>query len=281
MDSQWTSGKGGEPTATPQADLLARLSELRARLDVLAPGDEEAAERARAAADGIRRANERIATLERLLAESRAREETLAAAAVRDHRDIVEMQAHLTELSGTASRVASAEAGIAEAHARAEEADRRAAANEEQMATLESVKQELTTRVATLEEELHAARSLALGVPSDQARASRLETERDAAREEAAAERRAALDARLRLASAEGRVRALTTRLATLDDKVRDLTMQQAGAAPAEAEAASERPLVQEPEAEAEATEGPMIDLRDPENPVVSERPSTRRSWRG
>jgi hypothetical protein len=163
------------------------------------------------------------------------------------------LEARVTELAGHAARVAYAEQALFEAHDRAEAALRRAEMLEGEMHSARVEADRLRQRVMELEASLRTALAQVGEIASERIRADRLEAERDAARDQASAERSLSLTSQARAAEAEGRLAALEARLVSLDRRLSDitLTMTRPGIAPGD-------------------VPDQVIDIREPEVPVAA-----------
>jgi len=250
------------------ARLAARVAELRAQLDALAPTDEISVRRAREAREGVRETHERIAALERLLAASRDREEQLAAHSIRDQGLAADLHAEIADLRAAMARASDAEELLQEAQVRASDAGRRASMLEEQVREQTREAGRLRARAASLEADLRAAITEVAAAASDRVRAGQLERERDAAREEAEQERRRSVESRLRAAEAEARLAVFESRVSALDERLARLTALLPGGH--QQEAAAEAPLPPTHD----VSPGVVLDLRGVE-PGAADDPDT------
>jgi chromosome segregation ATPase len=218
-----------------QARLAARIVELRAQLAALAPATDEDRAASRRLADDAAAIHGRVLVLERLLAESRSREEELADRMLREASLEADLHARLTEMAGTLARATDAEALLADATHRAEEAERRAAALAEQARTHARENETLRLRVDGLETDLRAAVAEVAAAAGDRVRSAQLVRERDEARADAEAQRRAAMEGRLRNAEADARVKVLEDRVGSLHERVMGLLAKLPGATTSDA----------------------------------------------
>jgi hypothetical protein len=69
--------------------LVSRLAELRAQVEILAPPDQD---RGREAIERLLQAQERVATLEQMLARAREREDSLTVQSIRDQAAIADSE---------------------------------------------------------------------------------------------------------------------------------------------------------------------------------------------
>jgi hypothetical protein len=196
--------------------LLELLTDLRTRLEIAAPDDQV---RRPDATELIRQAQERIATLEQMLAWARAREAELTARAVRGDMRVAHLESAVGELNSIARKASEAEAGRLRAETLAVESQQQLTAaraelraREVEVGRLSARCREFESDIATLADEL-ASTTVA------RTRAERLERERDVALERARAESRQALDERLRAAEAERQLDVLRDRLRELEQR--------------------------------------------------------------
>lgn len=196
--------------------LATRLGELRAQLVAILPEGEEALRNAQEAAEEARAREERIGTLERLLAAARQQQEDLTAQVVRDQSAIEDLQSRKEELTDMVARLVEFERGRAAAEARATEAERRADRVQVELSGLRDDLQRTRTRVSELESDLSAAAVEVAAGATARATAQRLAMQRDEARERAEAERRMAAADRVRADEAERRLAELESRAVTV-----------------------------------------------------------------
>jgi chromosome segregation ATPase len=196
--------------------LATRLGEMRAQLVAILPEGEEALRNAQEAAEEARAREERIGTLERLLAAARQQQEDLTAQIVRDQSVIEDLQSRKEELTDMVARLVEFERGRAAAEARATEAERRADRVEVELSGLRDDLQRTRTRVSELESDLSAAAVEVAAGATARATAQRLAMQRDEARERAEAERRMAAADRVRADEAERRLAELESRTVTV-----------------------------------------------------------------
>lgn len=233
--------------------LAARIVELRAQLAALAPAPTRSAEVPSAALQ------ERVVVLERLLGESRAREEQLTAQLLRGAEVEADLHARVVDLSATVARTMDAEVLLNEAMQRAEDAERRAVTLAEQARAHARENETLHMRVEGLETDLHAAVTEVAASAGDRVRAAQLVTERDEARADAEAQRAAVVEGRLHAAEVQARITALQERVAALQHRVTQLLGTSATPVPGEA----------------------LVDLRGVDEPSAeTETPEQQESWR-
>jgi DNA repair exonuclease SbcCD ATPase subunit len=224
----------GVPAPTTSTDrLVSRLTELRAQVEVLAPPDQD---RGREAIERMHQAQERVATLELMLARAREREDSLTVQTIRDQAAIADGEARIAELSTIAARVAASEAARREESAAAAEDKRKltlaqteAEARQEEIERLRSRCSELETDLSRLAGEVAAATVARV-------EASRTERERNEARDRAYTERRLAAEDRQRAAEANLRATELQSRLRKAEQRIVQLTNERS-ASGAESEA--------------------------------------------
>jgi hypothetical protein len=227
-------GSAGRSTSADR--LVARLSELRGHLELLAPQDQE---RGREAIERIHQAQERIATLEEMLAQARDREDGLTTQAIRDRARIAELGSQIAELSSIAARVSAAEEAHAQAEAGAADSDRARERAEAEGRGQAAEAERLRARCSELErDQQEIAEELAAAAVA-RAKTARLETERNEARDRAQTERRLAAEDRLRAAAAELRASELQSQLRTAERRIVQLTNER-GASAAKPEASPE-----------------------------------------
>jgi chromosome segregation ATPase len=201
--------------------LVARLAELREKLEVLAPQDQE---RGRQAVERIREGQERIATLEALLGSAREREHDLTIQLVRDRAHISEYEGQVSELGTIAARVSSAEEGRREAEGAAVERERALAVAEADLDAVRAEAERLRSRCSELEADLRVVASEMAEATMARNAAARLERERNEARERATTERRLAAADRARAAEAEVRAAELRAQLGAAERRIVQLS---------------------------------------------------------
>jgi hypothetical protein len=203
--------------------LTDRLAELRARLEVLATGDPT---RGLEAIEGIREAEERIGTLELMLARAREREDGLTAQTVRDQATIAICETRIAELSATAAAFPESEAARREAEVKLAEAERRLMLAQAEAQAGQGEIEGLRSRCLKLEAELSEYAEEVASSAVARAEVAKAERERDEARSRAYTERRLAAEDRRRAAEADlhttelrYRLRAAERRLAPLGNE--------------------------------------------------------------
>jgi chromosome segregation ATPase len=218
--------------------LVSRLAELRAQVEVMAPPDQD---RGREAMERMLQAEERVATLEQMLARAREREDSLTVQTIRDRAAIADAEARIAELGTIAARVAGSEAARREeAAAAAEDRRRLTLAESEAEARLAEIER-LRSRCSGLEEDLGRLAGEVAAATIARAEASRTERERNEARDRAAAERRLAAEDRRRAAEANLRATELQSQLRNAERRIVHLTNERS--APAAEPTASPRAL--------------------------------------
>jgi hypothetical protein len=224
----------GTPAPSVSADrLVSRLAELRAQVEVLAPPDQD---RGREAIERVRQAQERVATLELMLARAREREDSLTAQTVRDQAAIADGEARIAELGAIAARVVASEAARREEAADAAEAKRRLALAQTEAEARHAEIERLRTRCSELETDLSGLAGEVAAATVARAEAGRIERERNEARDRAYAERRLAAEDRRRAAEANLRATELQAQLRTAERRIVQLVNERS-ASEAEPEA--------------------------------------------
>jgi chromosome segregation ATPase len=226
----------GAGRSTSADRLVARLAELRGQLELLAPQDQE---RGREAIERIRQAQERIATLEVMLAQAREREDGLTTQAVRDRARISELGSEISELRSVAARVSTAEEARGEAEARAADSERARKLAEAEVHAQGAEAERLRARCSELERDQNEIAEELAAAAVARAKAARLETERNEARERAQTERRLAAEDRLRASAADLRATELHSQLRAVERRIVQLTNER-GASEAKSEAPQE-----------------------------------------
>jgi chromosome segregation ATPase len=197
--------------------LIARVAGLRDQLEAIAPPDQMGG---RQALDRIRDADERIETLEAMLASARMREHELTLQAIRDRAQVAEYEGQVSELGTIAARVAEAEVARREAESAAEERVRALAVAEADVVTLRIERDRLRSRCAELEADLRSLSADIAEAAIARTEAARLERERNQARERAQAERKLAAADRIRAEEAERRATELQSRLRAAERRI-------------------------------------------------------------
>jgi predicted nucleic acid-binding Zn-ribbon protein len=225
-EDRYRGPESGEPVRSRPAgsdDPIDRLARTRAQIEELAAGDPA---RGLEAIDEIHQAEERIWTLESMLARAREREEGLTAQTVRDRATIASCEVRIAELSTIAAAFPESEAarrgaevGLAEAERRLGSAQAEAQARRDEIERLRSRCLELETEIGEYAEEV-ASSAVA------RAEVAKAERERDEARSRAYTERRLAAEdrrrageANLRATELEYQLRAAERRLAHLANR--------------------------------------------------------------
>jgi chromosome segregation ATPase len=216
-----------EVSPTPDPDrLLARVGELRSLLDSLAPRTEADRKRAQTALDEAAGASERIRVLEKLLGESRVREEELTAAVVRETGSVADLQAQLATTAGSLARSTSAESLLDDAQRRAAAAERRADMLSGELRLRVAESSELRERCEGLENDLRAVTAQVAETASEAGRVTRLAEELELARRDAEDQRREAVSTGLKLVEAEATIEALSSRIEGMQARIRTLTTE-------------------------------------------------------
>lgn len=201
--------------------LVSRLAELRAQVEILAPPDQD---RGREAIERMLQAQERVATLEQMLARAREREDSLTVQSIRDQAAIADSESRLAEMSAIAARVATSEAARREEETVAAEANRKLTLAQAEADARRTEIERLRSRCSELETDLsRLAREVAAATVA-RAEASRTERERNEARDRASAERRLAAEDRRRAAEANLRAAELQSQLLAAERRIVKLT---------------------------------------------------------
>lgn len=212
--------------------LAERLTQLRAQLEAIQTEGENALRDVREAASEARRTHGRIATLERLLAASRAQEERLTSQLIGEQATIEELTSRNQELTTMVARVAEFERDRAAAEARATQSENEEARVRLELSTVQDELQRARTRNAELRSDLSAAAVEVAAGEGARATAQRLAMERDEARDRAEEERRMAATDRIRAAELERRVAELEAReepVVTPEPNIEDATPETPG----------------------------------------------------
>ncbi len=209
------------PASKSTDRLVSRLAELRAQVEILAPPDQD---RGREAIERMLQAQERVATLEQMLARAREREDSLTVQSIRDQAAIADSESRLAEMSAIAARVATSEEARREAETVAAEADRKLTLAQAEAEARQGEIERLRSRCSELETDLsRLAREVAAATVA-RAEASRTERERNEARDRASAERRLAAEDRRRAAEANLRATELQAQLLAAERRIVKLT---------------------------------------------------------
>ena len=203
--------------------LITRLAELRAQLEVLAPADQA---RGLETIEEIRHAQERIGTLELMLARAREREDGLTAQSVREQSTIAACETRIAELTAIAGRLPASEAARREAEITVAETSKRLALAQAEAEARQAEIERLRTRSSELEAELGAVAVESVSAAVARAEVARAERELNEARDRAyterqlaAADRRRAAEADLRAIDLQHQLRIAERRLAQLTNK--------------------------------------------------------------
>lgn len=215
---------GAVQSPSPNDDsLTTRLAELRAQLEVLAPADQA---RGLETLEEIRHAQERIGTLELMLARAREREDGLTAQSVREQSTIAACETRIAELTAIAGRLPASEAARREAEVTVAETRKRLALAQAEAEERQSEIERLRTRSSELEAELGAVAVESVSAAVARAEVARAERELNEARDRAyterqlaAADRRRAAEADLRAIDLQHQLRIAERRLAQLTNK--------------------------------------------------------------
>jgi len=192
---------GAVQSPSPSDDsLTTRLAELRAQLEVLAPEDQA---RGLETIEEIRQAQERIETLELMLARAREREEGLTAQSVREQSTIAACETRIAELTAIAARLPASEAARREAEVTVAETKKRLMQVRAEAEARQAEIERLRSRNAQLESDLGAVAVETVSAAVARAEVARAERELNEARDRAYTERRLAAADRRRAAEAE------------------------------------------------------------------------------
>src|SRR5215211_8600817 len=191
--------RGVERSPDPER-VVERLTELREELEMVASEDPD---RWGQAGERVRQAQERIETLEEMLARARDREDDLTTRAVRDRIAIGELEGTIVGLSAVAAKVSEMEAARAAAETEAGESRSLLRLAQAELEAERGTVRRLTSRCAELEADIGALAEEVADAALARTEAARLEQERNIARERARTERRLALEDRLRATDAE------------------------------------------------------------------------------
>jgi hypothetical protein len=192
---------GAVQSPSPSDDsLTTRLAELRAQLEVLAPPDQA---RGLETLEEIRQAQERIGTLELMLARAREREEGLTAQSVREQSTIAACETRIAELAAIAGRLPESEAARREADVTVAETKKRLALALVESEARQAEIERLRSRSSELEAELAAVAVESVSAAVARTELARVERELNEARDRAYTERRLAAADRRRAAEAD------------------------------------------------------------------------------
>ena len=224
--------------------LLELLTDLRMRLEAAGPDDRV---RRPDATELIRQAQERIATLEQMLAWARAREAELTARTVRGDMRVAHLESAVGELNSIARKASEAEAGRLRAETEAAHLQQQLTAARVEIQAKDVEVGRLSARCSEFESDLATLADELASTTVARARAERLERERDVALERARAESRLALDERLRAAGAERQLEVLRDRLRDVDQRSMAAATTEASNGGWEADVASPAGSLEEP----------------------------------
>jgi hypothetical protein len=247
---------GAVQSPSPSDDsLTTRLAELRAQLEVLAPPDQA---RGLETLEEIRQAQERIGTLELMLARAREREEGLTAQSVREQSTIAACETRIAELTAIAGRLPESEAARREADVTVAETKKRLALALVESEARQAEIERLRSRSSELEAELAAVAVESVSASVARTELARVERELNEARDRAYTERRLAAADRRRAAEADLRAIDMHHQLRLAERRLAQLTSEPQPQPPSEEE---------EPEAPSDApwplvsTEADILDL--------------------
>ena len=217
------------PARSTSADsLVSRLAELRSQVEVLAPADQD---RGREAIEQIHQAQERVATLELMLARAREREDSLTVQTVRDQAAIADNEARIAELGAIAARVAESEAARREQGTAATEDKRKLTLAQTEAEARQAEIERLRSRCSELETDLSRLAGEVAAAAVARAEASRTERERNEARDRAHTERQLAAEDRRRAAEANLRATELQAQLRAAERRIVQLTNERSAPA--------------------------------------------------
>lgn len=192
---------GAVQSPSPNDDsMTTRLAELRAQLEVLAPPDQA---RGLETLEEIRHAQERIGTLELMLARARDREDALTAQSVREQSTIAACETRIAELTAIAGRLPASEAARREAEITLAETTKQLTLAQGEAEARQDEIERLLSRNARLESELGAVAVESVSAAVARAEIARVERELNEARDRAYTERRLAAADRRRAAEAD------------------------------------------------------------------------------
>jgi type II secretory pathway pseudopilin PulG len=213
---------GAVQSPSPSDDSLpTRLAELRAQLEVLAPPDQA---RGLETLEEIRQAQERIGTLELMLARAREREEGLTAQSVREQSTIAACETRIAELTALAGQFPESEAARREADVTVAETKKRLALALVESEARQAEIERLRSRSSELEAELAAVAVESVSAAVARAELARVERELNEARDRAYTERRLAAADRRRAAEADLRAIDMHHQLRLAERRLAQLT---------------------------------------------------------
>jgi hypothetical protein len=192
---------GAVQSPSPNDDsMTTRLAELRAQLEVLAPADQA---RGLETLEEIRHAQERIGTLELMLARAREREDGLTAQSVREQSTIAACETRIAELTAIAGRLPGSEAARREAEITVAETTKQLTLAQSDAEARQYEIERLLSRNSRLEAELAAVAVESVSAAIARAEVARVERELNEARDRAYTERQLAAADRGRAAEAD------------------------------------------------------------------------------
>jgi hypothetical protein len=213
---------GAVQSPSPSDDsLTTRLAELRAQLEVLAPPDQA---RGLETIEEIRHAQERIGTLELMLARAREREDSLTAQSVREQSTIADCETRIAELTAIAAQLPASEASLREAEVTIAETKKQLTQAQAESEARQAEVERLRARVAELEAEVAAVAVESVSAAVARAEVARAERELTEARDRAYTERRLAAADRRRAAEADLRAIDMHHQLRLAERKLAQLT---------------------------------------------------------
>jgi type II secretory pathway pseudopilin PulG len=213
---------GAVQSPSPSDDsLTTRLAELRAQLEVLAPPDQA---RGLETIEEIRHAQERIGTLELMLARAREREDSLTAQSVREQSTIADCETRIAELTAIAAQLPASEAALREAEVTIAETKKQLTQAQAESEARQAEVERLRARVAELEAEVAAVAVESVSAAVARAEVARAERELTEARDRAYTERRLAAADRRRAAEADLRAIDMRHQLRLAERKLAQLT---------------------------------------------------------
>jgi type II secretory pathway pseudopilin PulG len=213
---------GAVQSPSPSDDSLAtRLAELRAQLEVLAPPDQA---RGLETIEEIRHAQERIGTLELMLARAREREDSLTAQSVREQSTIADCETRIAELTAIAAQLPASEAARREAEVELAETKKQLMQAQAALEARQADVERLQARVTELEAEVAAVAVESVSAAVARAEVARAERELTEARDRAYTERRLAAADRRRAAEADLRAIDMHHQLRLAERKLAQLT---------------------------------------------------------
>jgi hypothetical protein len=231
----------GDAVVTSAEDLATRVAVLSAQVRAIVPKDQGQPSDLADPSDENSGTPERVQALELLLGQAREREDRLTTLTIHDHTRLTELRARIDELEGVKAAGEANEAARIAAASHAADAERRLTVAEAELQARLLELSRLRSRCEGFERELEVLAEEAAAAVAVAARATRLEKERDEARERAATERQLAAQDRDRAMEAERLASQLQAELETAQAQlVNDTELNR------RIEAASESPKVLE-----------------------------------